>query len=145
MDDNADNHNEEKDLNYFFGFPPFHILWKTLPEIKPFFGKGSFFRNWEDKFQRHRVPITRVMRGQERYTIIMELPGISKDEINLEATSDELWLSARSDDFNKEYHNHLHFRKSIRLKEMKATLKAGILTIIVPYVDKIPKTKVDVE
>ncbi|MFX0206858.1 MAG: Hsp20/alpha crystallin family protein [Candidatus Hodarchaeota archaeon] len=145
MKNNTDNRNEDDDFNFFFDFPPFHIFCKTFPGIKPFFRKGVFSKPWEDKFRGHRVPITRVKRNQEGYVITMELPGISKDEINLEATSEELWLSARNEEFNKEYHHHLHFRTSIRSSEMKATIKAGILTITVPYVDRIPKTAVDVE
>ncbi|MFX1286763.1 MAG: Hsp20/alpha crystallin family protein [Promethearchaeota archaeon] len=145
MKNNTDNYDEDDDFNFFFDFPAFHIFCKTFSGMKPFFRKGISFKPWGDRFRGYGVPITRVKRNQEGYTITMELPGISKDEINLEATSDELWLSARNEEFNKEYKHHLYFRRAIRSPEMNATLKAGILTITVPYVDKIPKTRVDVK
>ena len=146
MNDKANNRDEDQESNFSCDFSPFHIFCKTFPGMKPFFKKGALFKHYGDRFHRgSRVPVTQVKRNQEGYTITMELPGISKDEINLEATIDELWFSAQSDEFNKEFRHHLHFKKRIRPDEMKARLRAGILTITVPFVNQVPKTKVDVE
>ncbi|MFX1514967.1 MAG: Hsp20/alpha crystallin family protein [Promethearchaeota archaeon] len=142
MNDKTKDHNE--DDNYgFFCFPPFNALWKGFPHIKPFKKGFSPFGYWST--QGSRVPITHVKRDHEKYHITMEIPGISRDEINLEATSDELWFSAESTNFKNQYTHHLHFKKQIRPIEIKAHLKTGILTISLPFTEKVPKTKVDVE
>ena len=60
-------------------------------------------------------------------------------------TSDELWFSAESVNFKNQYKHHLYLKKQIRPNEIKAQLKAGILTITAPFSEKVPKTKVDVE
>ena len=146
MNDNANNRDEDHESNFSCDSPPFHMFCKTFPGMKPYFKKGALFKHYRDRFhQDSRVPFTQIKRNQEGYTLTMELPGISKDEINLEATNDELWFSARSDEFNKEFQHHLYFKKRIRPDEIRAHLKAGILTITAPFVDKVPKTKVDVE
>ncbi|MFX0125365.1 MAG: Hsp20/alpha crystallin family protein [Candidatus Hodarchaeota archaeon] len=143
MNDKTNDHNEDNDFS-FFCFPPFHVFWKTFPRMKPFFKKGSWpWGEWIDRGS--RIPITHVKRDHEKYNIIMELPGISRDEIDLEATSDELWFSAQSAEFKKQYKHHIYFKKRIRPNDIKAHLRAGILTITAPFVDKVPKTKVDVE
>ncbi|MHA2203562.1 MAG: Hsp20/alpha crystallin family protein [Candidatus Hodarchaeales archaeon] len=143
MNDKPNDRDEDNDYS-FFCFPPFHAFWESFPKMKPFFKKGFWSRgDWINRGS--RIPITQVKRDQEKYNITMELPGISRDDINLEVTGDELWFSADSAEFKKQYKHHLHFKKRIRPNEIKAHLKAGILTITVPFADKVPKTKVDVE
>jgi len=143
MNDKTNDRNED-DSYGFFCFPPFHALWKNFPPMKPFFQRGvTPFGYWSTRGT--RIPITHVKRDQEKYKITMEVPGISRNEINLEATSDELWFSAESVNFKNQYKYHLHFKKQIRPNEIKAQLKAGILTITAPFAEKVPKTKVDVE
>lgn len=143
MNENANNRKEDEDYN-FLCFPPFHAFWKSFPRMKPFFKKGHWhLGDWVTRGS--PIPVTRVTRDQEKYNIVMEVPGISRDQINLEATSDELWFSAQNDEYSKHYEHHIHFRRRIRPNEIKAHLKAGILTITAPFVEKVPKTKVEVD
>ncbi len=146
MNEKTDKHDDEKDFNFCCDFPPFHILMKNFRGMKPFFDKGTFSRHHGKKFHRgSNAPYTQITRDEEGYTITMELPGISKDEINLENTNEELWISAESKEFDRKYKHHLYFKRPVRSEEVKARLKAGILTITAPFMDRIPKTKVDVE
>ena len=110
-------------------------LWDNFFNTDHFLSRGR--ESW--------YPAVDIEEGKDNYHVTMELPGISRDDINLEATGDELWFSAHCDEFKKQYRHHLHFKKRIRPNEIKANLKAGILTITVPFADKVPKTKVDVE
>lgn len=143
MNDKVNNRKEDDDYD-FHCFPSFYTFWKSFPRMKPFFKKGLLYSgDWITRGS--PIPITRVKRDQEKYNITMEVPGISRDQINLEATSDELWFSAQNDEYNKHYKHHLHFRRRIRPNEIKAHLKAGILTITAPFVEKVPKTKVEVD
>ena len=146
MNDKTDNHDDDKDFNFFCDFPPFHIFMKNFRGMKPFFDKGLFYKPHGRKFYRGSYkPYTQVSRDEEGYTITMELPGISKEDIHLETTNEELWISAKSTEFDRTYKDHLYFKRPIRSEEVKAHLKAGILTITAPYMDPIPKTKVEVE
>jgi HSP20 family molecular chaperone IbpA len=142
MNDEANNRNEGEDNN-FFCFPPFNAFWKSFPRMKPLFKMGVWpsgdWITWGSP-----IPITHVKHDQEKYNITMEIPGISRNEVNLEATSNELWFSAESNKFKKRYKHHIHFRQQIRPEGIKAYLKAGILTITAPFIEKGPKTRVEV-
>ena len=143
MNDEPNDPNEDGEHN-FFCFPSFHTFWKAFPKMKPFFRKGYWPMGYWST-QGLRIPITHVKRDQEKYNITMEIPGISQNEINLEATNDELWFSAQSAKFKNQYKHHFHFKRQIQPNQIKAHLKAGILTITAPLAEKVPITKVDVE
>ncbi|MHA2293425.1 MAG: Hsp20/alpha crystallin family protein [Candidatus Hodarchaeales archaeon] len=146
MKDKADRHENEKDFNFLAEIPPLHAFMKNFSDMRCFPRKGAFFKPFgHHHWSGHRVPITKVTRNDEGYNILMELPGISKEDINLEATNDELWFSATNKELKKEFHHHIHFRRPIRPVEIKANLKRGILTITAPYSERIPKTKVNIE
>ena len=136
---------KEDDWNFYCDFPPFNIFFKAFPyKIHPF-SKGMYFKDFGDKFLRgFRQPLTYVERGETEYTITMEIPGISKDQINLEVTTDELWFKAKNEELKKDYHYHLYFRKPIKADEISARLIAGILTIKAPYSEPNNKSKVNI-
>ncbi|UCE13279.1 MAG: Hsp20/alpha crystallin family protein [Candidatus Heimdallarchaeota archaeon] len=144
MKDKTDKDDEDRDFHFVCDFPQFHVFWKHFLGKKPYVRKGGFFDHYGSKIHRG-IPVTQIEKDTEKYTITVELPGIKKDEVNLEATNDELWLSARSEKFDRTYQHHLYFKKPIRSNEMKARLSAGILTIYAPFLEKVPKTKVDIE
>ncbi|MFX1336965.1 MAG: Hsp20/alpha crystallin family protein [Promethearchaeota archaeon] len=142
MNDKIDDHLEDDEFDFCCNSHPFHVFWKNFPKKNPLFR----FRYYNDRIpQGSRVPLTKVRWNQEKYIIIMELPGITKDEINLEVTDRELWFYARSEEFNKEFKHRLSFKRLIRPKETTAKLRRGILTITAPLLEKVPKTKVAVE
>jgi HSP20 family molecular chaperone IbpA len=76
---------------------------------------------------------------------MMEIPGISRDQINLEISTDELWFKAKNEELKKEYHYHLFFRKPVKAEEISAKLKAGILTIKAPYSEPSNKRTVNID
>jgi HSP20 family molecular chaperone IbpA len=147
MNDKIKRHRDDEDFTNCFGFPPFKMFWKSFPGHKhSFIHKGLPLAKCGNKYSYgHRYPKTNVNRDSDGYEIDIELPGISKDNISLEITSEELWLRASNEEFNKEYEAHMYFKKLVKIEEVKANLKLGILTIKIPYLDKEPKTKVKVE
>lgn len=144
MKDKTDKHDDDRDFHFVCDFPPFHVFWKHFFDMKPYEQKGRFLDRYGLKVQRG-VPMTQIEKDKEKYIITVELPGIKKDEVNLEATNDELWLSAQSKKFDKTYRHHLYFKRPVCSNEMKSHLSDGILTITAPFLEKVPKTKVDVE
>ncbi len=130
---------KEDDWNFFCDFTPFNVFLKAFPHKNHPHGKNVFFRTI------FKQPMTYVERGDNEYIITMEIPGISKDQINLEVTSDELWFKAENEELEKEYQYHLYFRKPIKPEEISARLKAGILTIKAPYSEPSSKRKVNID
>jgi HSP20 family molecular chaperone IbpA len=147
MADKFKHRNRDRGFRFYADFPPFNIFWKNLCDYKhPFLSKEYWFDHFSDKFSDGSVhPRTQVKTGQEEYTITVELPGISKDEIDLEIITKELWLQAKNERYEKNYRLHLFFRKEIKTDQIKANLKSGILTITAPFLNKEPKTKVRID
>jgi HSP20 family protein len=147
MDDEFRDRNRDRGFKFHVDFPPYKFFWKNICDYgHPFIHKGYWFDQFKDRFSDGSVhPRTRIQTGQDAYMITVELPGISKDEIDLEISSEELWLQAKNEGYEKNYRLHLFFRKSIKIDQIKANLKAGILTITAPFSDKEPKTKVKID
>jgi HSP20 family molecular chaperone IbpA len=138
---------KEHDFRDYGEFP------SEFPPIGPFMKKFAFHCGPHHRRGKHfhggkkwsSSPRTKVSRDHEKYTILIEIPGISKDDIELEVASDEIWLEARNEDTNKEYRRNLFLRKLIEPTMVKASIKAGLLTIVAPLVDKREKHKVDID
>ncbi len=142
-----DKHSKKEDDNQFCcDLRPFHMLLNAFPNKSFPHGKRYFMKNFGDIINYNsNSPLTRVERDDEGYIIVMEIPGISKDQINLEITNDELWFAANNEESKKEYRYHLHFRKRIQTEGITAKLKAGILTIKALFLEPNPKRKVEIE
>jgi len=136
---------KEDDWSSFCDFPPINMVLKAFPhELFPH-RKGMFFKNFGDIFTHgFKHPLTNMQQGEEEYIITMEIPGISKDQINLEVTVDELWFNAENKELDKEYNYHTYFRTPIKSDEISAKLKAGVLTITAPFSEMNPKRKVNI-
>ena len=142
-------YNNRKDDDYEFncGFDPFKLF------IKGKHGTGTPFFQFShglDNVLRNRrgnpfLSSALVTKGEDAYTITIEIPGVSKEDIQLEITADELWLKAKNEEFNKNYEEHLFFRDAIDPEKVNANLKSGILSITTPYANVKPKKRVNVE
>ncbi|MHA1968913.1 MAG: Hsp20/alpha crystallin family protein [Candidatus Hodarchaeales archaeon] len=142
-----DKHSKKEDeYKFYCDFPPFNMLLKAFPHKGYPHGKGYFMKNFGDIFNYSRnTPLAHVRRDDEGYIIDIEIPGITKEQINLELTNDELWFTAKNEELNKDYRYHLHFRRRIQTDGITAKLKAGILKIKALYLEPNPKRKVDIE
>jgi len=127
------------DFEFNCGFDPMRLFVKGKHgHSLPFFHLGN--RRGNSFFSRAHVD-----KGEDAYTIRVEIPGVSKGDIQLEITPDELWLNATNDEFNKNYEEHLFFHDSIDPDKVNAELKAGILVINAPFANVKPKKRVNVE
>lgn len=128
-----------------FEFPPFGpFMRKFAFNCGPHHRRGRHSRfhgdrNWS------AYPRAYISRDHEKYTIQVELPGISKENIELEVGPDEIWLEARNEELDKEYRRNLLLRKSIDPTMVKASMKAGLLTITAPLAEKGEKYKVNID
>lgn len=144
---NNNDYRKDDEIHFHCGFNPFkmyikgppsrnHPFFKFSRNFDPFFRKGNYGSIFSTAF---------VEKNDEAYTITIEIPGIKKENVQLEITPNELWLKAKNEDLKKDYHEHLHFKDAIDPNKVKANLNAGILTITAPYAAKKTKTKVNIE
>ncbi|MHA1995184.1 MAG: Hsp20/alpha crystallin family protein [Candidatus Hodarchaeales archaeon] len=139
MNNNYDER-KYKDFHVSCGFDPFKIFVQGFPGRKhPFFHKARGFSNYGYGGR------AEIEKDDDAYTITFEVPGVSKEDIQLEITPDGLWLNAKNEELKKEYKNHFHFREPIDPEKVNARLKAGILMVTAPFANKKPKTKVNIE
>ncbi|RLF02278.1 MAG: Hsp20/alpha crystallin family protein [Thermoprotei archaeon] len=79
-------------------------------------------------------PFTDVIEEEDKIRIIMDLPGVEKEDINIEATEEEVRVSAERGD--RKYYKTVRLPDSVKPDTAKATYKNGVLTIILEKVRK---------
>jgi len=131
-------------------------------------GFDEFYNMLDDFFTGDLTPGRSLLRDtfkidiQEKdneYLVEAELPGINKDEIDLNIDNDNLCISVnRSEETNKDGKNFIHrerrstsMSRSIRLAnakldEISAKLDNGVLIITIPKAEKAASSrKIDIE
>jgi len=74
-----------------------------------------------------REPLTDVIEGNNEISIIAELPGIEKKDIELSATEDS--LSIKVDTPERKYHKELRLPARVKPDTTKASYKNGVLEV----------------
>lgn len=133
----------------FFGFPS----WETrspfaeLERLRRHMDR--LFEEWPRSYQRPAAgvfPLINLTENKDSYFIRAELPGISSEELNIQATVNSVSISGerRIPDENKEAQWHRRERESgkfsrvigvpseINPDQVEASLVNGILTVVVP-------------
>jgi HSP20 family protein len=90
-----------------------------------------------------------IEETETEYRIEAELPGIKKDDINLNIEEDNLCISvSRAEEVNNEGKNYIHRERrassmsrrirlaNAQLDKIKAKLNEGILSVAIPKQDK---------
>lgn len=104
-------------------------------------------------------PATDVVETDDAIVITVEIPGVSKEDIDIAVTGDELSIRAKRSEEPEGADVSVHkcersydvFKRLIRLptevkaEESKATICNGVLKITLPKVTVISKTKIGVE
>ena len=117
---------------------------------RDFYGLDGFynmlddFYNWPRSLTRDTFKID-VQENDNEYVIEAELPGVNKDEVNIEMNEGRLSISIQREEIkDEENKNYVHkerryssMSRSIYLDEaksegIKASLENGVLNIIVP-------------
>ncbi len=89
-----------------------------------------------------REPLIDVIEGDEELTIVAELPGVEKKDINLEAEEDTLLIDV--DTPERKYHKKLVLPCGVETGNIKASYKNGILEVKLKRREK-KKEKIDIE
>ncbi|UNQ72616.1 archaeal heat shock protein Hsp20 [Infirmifilum sp. NZ] len=73
-------------------------------------------------------PFTDVFDEGDYYRVIVDIPGVEKDQINIEATENSMIISTSGD---RKYYKEITFKDAIKPDTAKAQYKNGVLTITV--------------
>ncbi|WP_455391556.1 archaeal heat shock protein Hsp20 [[Eubacterium] cellulosolvens] len=91
-----------------------------------------------------REPLTDIIEADDRVTITLELPGVEKKDINLEAVEDSLTIDVDSE--TRKYHKKIRLPENLDLDTIDANYKNGVLDIVIKRKKERPKKgkKIDI-
>lgn len=87
-----------------------------------------------------REPLTDVMEKDDDIVITMEVPGVEKEDIDVEVTERSVRVSAEG---AQKYYKELNLPASVDTSSTKATYKNGVLSITVKKKEKGKKVRVE--
>ena len=102
------------------------------------------------------TPVAEIRENDNRYQLAVELPGISKDAIDIKATEHGMTVSAERPNVDLEedrvlsefrygsWRRSFYFGKRIDPNQLQAELKDGVLNITAPKVDSVKAVNIKV-
>jgi len=75
-------------------------------------------------------PLTDIIEGDEEVAVTVEIPGVEKEDIDLNVTEDAIEITVDNPKRGK-YHELLNLPCDVKPKTMKATYKNGVLDVVV--------------
>jgi HSP20 family protein len=115
------------------------------PNIEEF-GNIPGILSGEAPFPSDREPLTDVIEGEKEISVILELPGVEKKDIDLKTT--EAFLEINVETPERSYHKKLSFPCKVKPETSKASYKNGVLDVRVERIEQrkgggVFKVKVD--
>ncbi|MEM2589331.1 MAG: Hsp20/alpha crystallin family protein [Candidatus Bathyarchaeia archaeon] len=102
-----------------------------------------FLAKKEEKVRIPVLPDACFYHDDEKYIVEIELPGVTKENINLEVAETSICLNAPRNDV--EYFGCWIFAHEVKPKQAKASFKNGLLTVTVPLAEPMKGVKVPIE
>lgn len=99
------------------------------PKIEDFGNRQVKTSNGEPHISEEREPLTDIIEGDEDVAVTVEIPGVEKEDIDLNITNDT--LDIKVDTPQRKYHKTLELPCDVKPKTTKATYKNGILDIVI--------------
>jgi HSP20 family protein len=115
------------------------------PNIEEF-GNIPGIISGDASFPSEREPLTDVIEGEKEISVILELPGVEKKDIDLKTT--EAYLEINVETPERSYHKKLTFPCKVKPETAKASYKNGVLEVRVERIEQrkgggVFKVKVD--
>ena len=104
------------------------------PKIQEFGNRPLKTSDGEPMISEEREPLTDIIEGDEDVAITVEIPGVERDDIDLNATNDAIEIKV--DTPQRKYHKKLDLPCDVLPKTTKATYKNGILDIVIKRREK---------
>lgn len=99
------------------------------PRIEDFGNKSIRSPEGEPIISEEREPLTDIIEGNDDVAVTVEMPGVEKEDIDLDVTSDTLEIKV--DTPERKYHKSLDLPCDVLPKTTKATYKNGILDVVI--------------
>ncbi|WP_440946485.1 archaeal heat shock protein Hsp20 [Methanosarcina sp. T3] len=115
------------------------------PEIREF-GNIPMFEQTETGEKRYldiRKPLIDVLETEEKIHVIAEMPGIEKENIQLNAT--DLILDIETLDGNPKYSERVELPVKVDPQSAKATYKNGVLEVTFQRLESSSRTSIDID
>ncbi len=120
----------EDHKKYVYGF-----TMRTGPDGKPVVEEfGNVPRSGAAKIGGEREPLVDVIDGEDEVSVIAELPGVDKKDIDLNAGERSLTISVDKED--RRYHKGLKLPADVDPDSVKATYKNGVLDVKLKRMEK---------
>jgi len=123
-----------------FGFPFIHGFNVNIgadgkPRVDSF-GNLKQKPSGKTKVEQSREPLVEINEEANQLVIIAEMPGVTKEDVELKATNHSLTISTKSDSFGKKYYKEIELPVAINSDYAKARLQNGILEVKLKKVDE---------
>lgn len=104
------------------------------PRIEDFGNKPITSPKGEKIISEEREPLTDIIEGDNDVAVTVEMPGVEKENIDLNITKDGIEIKV--DTPKRKYHKHLELPCDVKPNTTKATYKNGILDIVIKRKEK---------
>ena len=99
------------------------------PRFQEFGNRPTKTPTGEPVISDEREPLTDIIEGDEDVAITVEIPGVEKNDIDLNVTEDILEITV--DNPKRKYHKRVDIPCNVKPKTTKATYKNGVLDVVV--------------
>ncbi|MFX1309244.1 MAG: archaeal heat shock protein Hsp20 [Promethearchaeota archaeon] len=124
-----------------FGFPIMYGFNINLgPDGKPIIDSFGNLKakpySGEPEVKKVREPLTEVNEEGDQIIVICEMPGVTKDDIELKADPRELTISTKSKDKGRNYYKVVKLPSSVNSNYARARYTNGILEVKLKKIDE---------
>ncbi|MHA1147506.1 MAG: archaeal heat shock protein Hsp20 [Promethearchaeota archaeon] len=109
------------------------------PDGKPTFDSFGTIKQkstGEATVKKAREPLVEVNEEADQIVVIAEMPGITKEDIEIKATSRTLTISSKSTEFGRNYYKEIDLPAAINSNVAKARYQNGILEVKLKKIDE---------
>ena len=104
------------------------------PRIQEFGNRPKRTPTGDSMISEEREPLTDIIEGDTDVAITVEIPGVEKENIDLNVTEETLEIKV--DAPQRKYHKVVDLPCGVKTKSTKATYKNGILDVVLEKKDK---------
>ena len=104
------------------------------PKFQEFGNRSVKSSTGEPVLSDEREPLTDIIEGDEDVAVTVEIPGVEKEDIDLNITENKLEIKVNNP--KRKYHKRVEIPCNVKPKTTKATYKNGVLDIVIKRVEK---------
>ena len=104
------------------------------PRIEDFGNRPLKTKTGDSMISEERKPLTDIIEGKDDVAITVEIPGVEKDDIDLNVKEESLQIRVNAP--NRKYHKVVDLPCNVKPKSTKATYKNGILDVVLEKKEK---------